>query len=108
MLSSSDGSPEYEAVRQCTPELETALQQCLTSVAAKCLSKGLIPEDVIDYIHTNIPDSEKASRLLKCVRMTIKNENSKYRAFVEVLQTARYFERSLSRLQEEYSECWLL
>lgn len=102
--SSSDASPEYEAVRQCTPSLVEASKQCITRIASNCLAKNLISEEVYDYIHTSIPDSEKASRILKCVRGKIKNDSTKFNDFVVVLQSEKFLEDVLTQLEETHSK----
>ncbi len=104
--SSDDGSasPEYKAIQQSTDILVSAIQQCISTVTSRCFSKSLISEDVVDYIHTNNPDSDKASRIVTCVRRSIKNEVTKFHEFVEVLQAERYLDSAVNQLLEKYNE----
>ena len=97
-------SPEYEAVLQCTQDLVASLQYCIPSVTAACLSKGLISKDVEDYTFTNNPDSQKAARLLACIRESIRIESTKYQAFIEVLEGETYLEGALMKLKEKFSK----
>ena len=79
-----------------------AIQHCILSITDACLSKNLIPEESIDDV--NVSKSERARRLLSCVRGSIRTENAKFHTFVEVLQAERYLEGALNQLQEEYSK----
>ncbi len=98
-------SPEYEAVLQCTDILMKVLQQCIPSVTSTCLAKKLISEDVAAYTHINNLDSDKASRLLTCVRSTIQTDSSKFTTFVEVLQADTYLASTADVLLEKHGKC---
>lgn len=100
-LSGSHKSPEYMAVKRCTSELELALQQCIPRVTSACLSKDLISEDIMQHMHTNVSDSEKASRLLSCVRRSIMNDGAKFSAFIEVLGKEQYLDAVKIQLLQE-------
>ncbi len=105
LSSSGDRCSQYEAVLQCTDILMKALQQCIPSVTSTCLAKNLISEDVVAYTYTNNLDSDKANRLLTCVRSTIQTDSSKFTAFVEVLQADTYLASTADVLLEKHSKC---
>ncbi len=95
---------EFEAVKSRTHSLVTLLRNCIPTFATECLTRGLISEDVDEITSTDNTDSEKAKRLLRCVRDRIRNEPSLFYTLIDVLKGYDFLEGEARILEDKYSE----
>ena len=66
--------------------LVNALKTCCTSVAGDLFGEYLITEDVKAAMSLNIPDQEKAEKLIDSVRAQVANIPEKINVFIKVLR----------------------
>ena len=98
LMESPKRNPEYEAMLKCTDGLATTIKHCIEDCTSKCLSKGLISEEVAEF---TAPSKEKARKLVACVRDGIKAHPNHFNTFVDVMMEIRYLEIQAETLQKE-------
>ena len=77
---------EARVMRDSHVMLVNALKTCCTSVAGDLFGEYLINEDVKAAMSLNIPDQEKAEKLIDSVRAQVANIPEKINAFIKVLR----------------------
>ena len=90
---------------QCTSSLTALLQHNLLSVSSKLLEKGLITDEVSDWILTaqGVSNRDKAQRLVSCVTDRVKGSPQRFQSFVDVLSEESYFEEVVQKLITTYN-----
>ena len=76
---------EARVMRACHVMLVNATKTCCTSVAGDLFQEYLITEDVKPAMSLNIPDQEKAEKLIDSVRAQVANTPEKINIFIKVL-----------------------
>ena len=76
---------EARVMRACHVMLVNATKTCCTSVAGDLFQEYLITEDVKTAMTLNIPDQEKAEKLIDCVRAQVTSTPEKINVFISVL-----------------------
>ena len=96
-------------IQKSTPNLVTALSECILRVANHCLAEELITEDRYESMlehYTN--DATKARHLLQAVKSAIKNNNDCFDIFLDkVLKNTlpyRVADKLLTEMKEQYTE----
>ncbi len=98
-----ESNHKYEAVRNRTSSLVCLVRHCITSFTEECLSRRLILEDVEEFTRGNHTDSQKAAKLLHCVRDVINSDPSCFDTLIDVLKN-RGLEGAARDLEDEYSK----
>ena len=76
---------EAGVMRACHVMLVNATKTCYTSVAGDLFGEYLITEDVKTAMTLNIPDQEKAEKLIDCVRAQVASTPEKINVFILAL-----------------------
>ena len=96
---------EHRTMLQCTSSLTGLLQHNLTSVSAKLLARGLITDEVSDWMLTaqGVSNRDKAQRMVSCVTDRVKGSPQRFQSFVDVLNEEPYFEEVVQKLTMTYN-----
>ena len=96
---------EHRTMLQCTSSLTALLQHNLTSISAKLLARGLITDEVSDWMLTaqGISNRDKAQRMVSCVTDRVKGSPQRFQSFVDVLSEEPYFEEVVQKLTTTYN-----
>lgn len=101
----SSGMAEHRTMLQCTSSLIALLQHNLTSVSAKLLARGLITDEVSDWMLTaqGVSNRDKAQRMVSCVTDRVKGSPQRFQNFIDVLSEESYFEEVVQKLVTIYN-----
>ena len=93
-------SREYKALLHCSSSLTDLLKNNTVSVSSKLLEKGLVTEDIHDWILTaqGTSNQDKAARLVSCVTDRVKDSAKALHDFIDVLKGDSYFKDTVEKL----------
>ena len=91
---------EARVMRDCHVMLVNATKTCCTSVAGDLFQEYLITDDVKTAMSLNIPDQEKAEKLIDCVRAQVASTPEKINVFIKVLGR-NSMEDAVKKLEEQ-------
>ena len=97
---------EHESLVQCSADLTNLLQYNVVSVSTKLLAKGLISEDVHDFVLTaeGVSGQKNAAKLVSCVINRVKGCPGKFQDFISVLNDDAYFKDVVKKIIELHSK----
>ena len=95
-------TPEYRTMIQCTPHLEIAIKNQLTTLSGELLAVGLLSTDNAGALRNQtIDEADRAAKLVEFVANKVCLNTSDYLLFVEVLQKRRTDNKSILPLLEQ-------
>ena len=89
----SRDSREYKTLLHCSSSLTDLLKNNTVSVSTKLQEKGLVTEEVHDWILTvqGTSNQDKAARLMSCVTDRVKDSTERLHDFIDILKGDSYF-----------------
>ena len=99
----SRDSREYKALLHCSSSLTDLLKNNTVSVSTKLLEKGLVTEDVRDWVLSaqGVSNQDKAARVVACVTDRVKDSAEILQDFIDVLKGDSYFKDIVETLCAE-------
>jgi hypothetical protein len=96
---------EHRTMLQCTSSVTALLQHNLTSISPKLLERGLITDEVSDWMLTaqGVSNRDKAQRMFSCVTDRVRGSPQRFQSFVDILSGEPYFEEIVQKLITTYN-----